>query len=181
MQKAPICSSPPPPRPYSRTSSPISPGASSSPSRLRSISSAARIKATSRSLRLGESVGARPASPTAPAPAGDAGSRLEGRPGGGPPRVGEEGRVLARVVGGRRGRVAAVIRRQDQEVVRAELREEVGEPPVEVLQAAVEVNRVVAVPPEHVRLDQVREHEAMLERREELLRLRDPRGLRLPR
>ena len=41
--------------------------------------------------------------------------------------------------------------------------EQVGQPPVEVLEAAVEVDRVVAVAPEHVRLDEVREDEALVE------------------
>ena len=96
-----------------------------------------------------------------------------------PLRVREEERVLARVVGRRRRRVAAVIRGEDEQVARPQLREQVGQARVEVLQAAVEVHRVVAMAPEHVRLDEVREDESRVELAQELLRLLDPLGVRL--
>src|SRR4029450_12580038 len=62
--------------------------------------------------------------------------------------VGEEKRVLAGVVGRRSRRVTAVVRRDDQQVTWAKRCEEIGEPAVEVLEAAVEVDRVVPVAPE---------------------------------
>ena len=80
-------------------------------------------------------------------------------------RVGEQQRVLARVVGRRRRRVAAVVGGEDQQVAGAQRVEQVGQPAVEVLQAAVEVDRVVAVAPEHVGLDEVHEDEALVDRR----------------
>ncbi len=69
-------------------------------------------------------------------------------------------RVLARVVGRRRRRVAAVVGGDDQQVAGLQRVEQVGQPVVEVLQAAVEVDRVVAVAPELVGLDEVDEDEA---------------------
>ena len=57
---------------------------------------------------------------------------------------------------------------EDQQVAGPQRLEEVREPPVEVLQAAMEVLRVVAVTPEHVRLDEVHEHEAVVELAQEL-------------
>ena len=56
-----------------------------------------------------------------------------------PGGVRQEQRVLARVVGRRRRRVAAVVRREDQEVTVPQRVEDVGQPAVEVLEAAVEV------------------------------------------
>ena len=50
--------------------------------------------------------------------------------------------------------------------------EQVGQPAVEVLQAAVEVHGVVAVAPEHVRLDEVHEDEALVDLLQELDRSR---------
>ena len=50
--------------------------------------------------------------------------------------------------------------------------EQVGQPPVEVLEAAVEVLRVVPVAPEHVGLDEVHEDEALVDSPEQLLGLR---------
>ena len=82
--------------------------------------------------------------------------------------VREQQRVLARVVGRRRRRVAAVVGRDDQQVAGPQRREQVGQPAVEVLKTAMEVDRVVAVAPEHVRLDEVREHEALVEFLEQL-------------
>src|SRR6266511_807048 len=87
--------------------------------------------------------------------------------------VGEEQRVLARVVGPGRGGIAAVVGGEDEQVVGAKRLEQVREPPVEILQAAVEVDRVVAVSPEHVGLDQVREDEALVEFPEQAFDLRD--------
>ena len=77
-----------------------------------------------------------------------------------PGRVGEQQRVLARVVARRRRRVAAVVRRDDQQVALAQRLEDVRQAAVEVLQAAMEVDGVVAVAPELVGLDEVREDEA---------------------
>ena len=98
-----------------------------------------------------------------------------------PVRVGEQQRVLARVVGRRRRRVAAVVGGDDQQVAGPKRLEQVGQPAVEVLQAAVEVDRVVPVAPEHVRLDEVDEDEPLVERLEQLLGLLDPLDVRLRR
>ena len=57
--------------------------------------------------------------------------------------------------------------------------EDVGKAAVEVLQAAMEVLRVVAVAPEHVGLDEIREHEAGVDVAQQLLRRRDPLDVRL--
>ena len=98
-----------------------------------------------------------------------------------PSDVGEEEGVLARVVGRSGRRVTAVIGREDQEVAGAQGVEQVGQPPVEVLEAAMEVLRVVPVAPEHVRLDQVREDESVVQRPKQLLGLDDALGVRLGR
>ena len=50
-----------------------------------------------------------------------------------PLHVREEERVLARVVGRRRGRIAAVVRGQDEQVTRLQRLEQVGQAAVEVL------------------------------------------------
>jgi hypothetical protein len=92
--------------------------------------------------------------------------------------VREQQRVLTGVIRRRCGRVAAVVGGEDQQIAFPELVEEVREPPVEVLQAAVEVDGVVPVPPEHVRLDEVHEDQSLVELAEELLRLRDPLDVR---
>ena len=89
-------------------------------------------------------------------------------------RVGEQERVLARVVGGRRRRVAAMVGRDDQQVAGPQRLEDLLEPPVEVLEAAMEVDRVVAVAPELVGLDEVHEHEPVVELLQQLDRLVDP-------
>src|ERR1700741_1277219 len=73
--------------------------------------------------------------------------------------VREEQRVLAGVVRRGRRRVAAVVRCDDEEIARAERVEQVWEPIVEVLETAVEIHGVVPVAPQHVRLDEVHEHE----------------------
>src|SRR6187401_1441398 len=75
------------------------------------------------------------------------------------------------MVGRRRRRVAAVIGGEDQEIAVAQGVEQVGKAAVEVLKAAVEVDRVVAMAPEHVRLDEVREDQALVELLEKRLRL----------
>src|SRR5439155_26789675 len=49
----------------------------------------------------------------------------------------------------------------------------------EVLQAAMEVLRIVSMSPEHVGLDEVREDQSVVELAQELLRLRDPVDVRL--
>ena len=73
--------------------------------------------------------------------------------------IGEQQRVLARVVCRRRRGIAAVIRREDQQIAVVERVEDVGQPAVEVLQAAMEVDGIVSVPPELVGLDEVHEDE----------------------
>ena len=95
--------------------------------------------------------------------------------------VGEQQRVLAAVIGRRRRRVAAVVGGEDQQVVRPQRVEQVGQPAVEVLQAAVEVDRVVAVAPERVRLDEVREDEPVVDRAQQLLGALDAVDVRLRR
>ena len=95
--------------------------------------------------------------------------------------VGEQQRVLARVVGRRRRRVAAVVRGEDEQVVRPQRVEQVGQPAVEVLEAAVEVHRVVAVAPERVGLDEVREDQPVVDRPQQLLGLLDALDVRLRR
>ena len=95
--------------------------------------------------------------------------------------VREQQRVLARVVGRRRRRVAAVVGGEDQQVARPQRLEQVGQAAVEVLQAAVEVDRVVAVAPEHVGLDEVDEDEAVVELLQQPLRLLDALDVRLRR
>ena len=72
--------------------------------------------------------------------------------------------------------------RQHEEVARLERVEQVRQPPVEVLQAAVEVDRIVAMAPEHVRLDEVGEDEtAVVDLAEQPLDRRDPLDVRLGR
>ena len=97
--------------------------------------------------------------------------------------VREQQRVLARVVGRRRRRVAAVVGGEHEQVARAAApRGCPPEPAVEVLQAAVEVDGVVAVAPEHVRLDEVHEDEARSSSsRSSSTRLVDPLDVRLRR
>ena len=89
--------------------------------------------------------------------------------------------MLAGMVRGRRRRVAPVIRREDEKILRAEGVQQVRNAPVEILQAPVEVLRVVPVPPEHVRLDEVDEDEPLLELAQKCLRLLDPVDVRLGR
>ena len=57
-----------------------------------------------------------------------------------------------------------MVGRDDQQVAGLERVEQVGQPVVEVLQAAVEVDGVVAVAPELVGLDEVDEDEAAVAR-----------------
>src|SRR5918994_313858 len=96
--------------------------------------------------------------------------------------VREQERMLPRVVRRGRRRIAAVVGREDEQVSRPERLEDVLQPAVEVLQAAVEVDRVVAVAPEHVRLDQVDEHErSVLGLLQEADRLGDALHVRLRR
>ena len=78
------------------------------------------------------------------------------------------------MVGRRRRRVAAVVGREDQQIALAQGVEQVRQAAVEVLQAPMEVLRVVAVPPQHVGLDEVREHEAVVEPAQQLLGALDP-------
>src|SRR5215211_7086930 len=62
--------------------------------------------------------------------------------------IGEQKGVLAGMVR-RQGRgIAPVIRGEDEEVTRPKGGEEVGQPPIEILQAAMEVHGIVAVTPE---------------------------------
>ena len=60
-----------------------------------------------------------------------------------------------------------------EEVALAERLEDVRQPAVEVLQAAMEVDRVVAVAPELIGLDEVREDEALVDVLEQLDRAVD--------
>ena len=63
--------------------------------------------------------------------------------------------MLAGVVGRGCRRVATVVGCQHQQVARLERIQEIRKPAVEILEAVMEVDRVVATPPEHVRLDEV--------------------------
>ena len=86
--------------------------------------------------------------------------RRAARPAAAPGHVRDEQRVLARVIGRGRRRVAAVIRGEHQQVVRAERGEQVGDRGVDLLQAAVEALGIVAVAVGLVGLDEVHEDEA---------------------
>src|SRR5947208_4707452 len=88
--------------------------------------------------------------------------------------VREQQSVLARMVRRRRRRIAAVVGGGGQQILLAERVEQVRQPPVEVLQAAVEVDRVVAVAPEHVCLDEVHEDEPLVDLAHQLLGLDNP-------
>src|SRR5205085_6161842 len=68
-----------------------------------------------------------------------------------------------------------------EQVPRAKRVEQVGKSVVEVLQAAMEVDGIVPVAPEHVRLDEVDEDEALVELPEEPLGLLDPVDVRFRR
>ena len=70
----------------------------------------------------------------------------------------EQGRPLARVIRGRRRRVAAVVPR-DQQHAAVERPEQVRQPAVERLDAGGVAGRVVAVPVLRVEVHEVREHE----------------------
>src|SRR5438034_4529598 len=188
---------------YPLTSSAISPSESSSPFRFRSMRSAARIvmKPSLRSRTGRERTLDRRSSMSYDRAAGEPSPRrLSAEPGihgeadvgelalfMDPPswiaagRVCQEERVLAGVIGRGRRRVAPVVRRQHEQITGLEHLQDVRKPPVEVLQAAVEVDRVVPVPPEHVRLDEVDEHKAALDRLQKLDRLRDSLHVRLRR
>src|SRR5215467_11851590 len=74
--------------------------------------------------------------------------------------ISKQERVLAGMVGRRRRRVATVVRREDQQVAGPHRVEEIGQPTVEILETTMEVERVVAMPPEHVRLDEVDEDQS---------------------
>ena len=67
--------------------------------------------------------------------------------------------VLARVIRGRRRRIAAVVRGQHQQVVRAEGGAQGRDRGVDLLQAAVEAHGVVAMAVGHVGLDEIDERE----------------------
>jgi hypothetical protein len=56
-----------------------------------------------------------------------------------------------------------VVGGEDQQVVRLERLEQIRQPPVEVLEAAVEVDRVVSMSPQRVRLDEIDEDEPGLD------------------
>src|SRR5919201_2970962 len=120
-------------------SSTSSPAESSPPSRLRSINSGTRIIARGGSRLEDRLAGNPPAGCLAAQPHVDGGGDVgelalvdtTGRILSG--HVGEQQCVLARVVGRGRRRIAAVIRRQDQQVSWSHRLEEVGQTPVEVL------------------------------------------------
>src|SRR3954451_8783314 len=145
---------------------------SSPPSRLRSINSGTPINllTAGSGSRLENHLAGNPAPwSLATKPPGHGGAdvrelALVNPPGGVLARdVREQERVLARVVGrGRRG-IAAVVGSENQEVARSHRLEQVRKPPVEILQAAVEVDGVVSVAPEHVGLDEVDEDQTGLQ------------------
>src|SRR5581483_8681322 len=83
------------------------------------------------------------------------------------------------MIGRRRRRIAAVVRGDDQQVSRPQRIEQVGQAAIEVLQAPVEVDGIVPMPPEHVGLDEVGEDKAVVDRAEQLLRLLDAFDVRL--
>ena len=67
---------------------------------------------------------------------------------------------------------------EDEQIAWAECVEEVRQPAVEVLQAAMEVVRVVAMPPERIGLDEIREDETVVDRSQQLFGLLDPFDVR---
>ncbi len=71
-----------------------------------------------------------------------------------------------------------MVGRDDQQIAVLQRAEQIRETPVEVLEAAVEVHRVVAMPPEHVGLDEVDEDHTVVELLEQPLRDRDPLDVR---
>jgi hypothetical protein len=89
--------------------------------------------------------------------------------------------VLAAVVGRRRRRVAPVVGGEDQQVVRPQRVEQVRQAAVEVLQAPMEVDRVVAMSPQRVGLDEVREDEPVVDRAQQLFGALDAVDVRLRR
>ena len=141
----------------------ISSARSSPPSRLRSISSAGRISLARRSSGPGiPRRGRLAAEPRVHRRADVARTRPRGcaRPRSGPATYASSSAYS------REWSVDGVVGSQPWSEVRTSRSpwpqrvEQVGQPAVEVLEAAVEVLGVVAVAPEHVRLDEVREHEA---------------------
>ncbi len=92
--------------------------------------------------------------------------------------VRDQQRVLARMVGRCGGRVAAVVRGQHQQVVGAERGAQIRDRSVDLLQAAVEALRVVAVPVGLIRLDEIDEHEALAGLPRERDRAREAIGVR---
>ena len=70
---------------------------------------------------------------------------------------------------------------ENQQIARPHRLEQVGQAPVEILQAAVEVDRIVAVPPEHVGLDEIDEDQAGFQLLEQRLGLLDSLDVRLRR
>ena len=81
-----------------------------------------------------------------------------------PSKRASSGRVLARVVGARRGRVAAVVGREDEQVARGvEAVEPAADRGVDHPQRGVEARHVAAVAVDLVGLDEVGEHEAAVE------------------
>ena len=77
------------------------------------------------------------------------------------------------MVGRRRRRVAAVVGGDGQQVSRSQRLEDLLEPAVEVLEAAMKVDGV-SMPPELVGLDEVHEYESVVELVQQLHRLVDP-------
>ena len=75
----------------------------------------------------------------------------------------EQRDVLPRVIGARRRRIVAMVGRDDEEIVVAQLREELGQPHVEALEVARVALDVVAVAVLRVEVDQVREDEAAVD------------------
>ena len=74
-----------------------------------------------------------------------------------------------------------MVRGENEEIARAQCVEQVRQPAVEVLQAAVEVHGVVPVAPEHVGLDEVDEDHSVVELAEQPLGVRNALDVRLRR
>src|SRR5579863_3218802 len=91
------------------------------------------------------------------------GSQAQVRAGSTPWRVGEQRNILAAMVGGRRGRIAAVIRGENQQVVAAQLGLKRWQPRVHFFERAGVAFDVVAMPVELVEVHQIYEDQTAIE------------------
>jgi len=82
--------------------------------------------------------------------------------------AGQQRHVLAGVIGPGRGHVTAMVGGQDQHVAGAGQLEPAHEAGVDLAQRAVEALDIVAMPVDLVGLDEIREHESMLERSQQV-------------